>query len=248
MPDLRSYCGHHGETDCSPIELSPEESSHLVAANRARKGDPVTAFNGKGREWECSLVDANKRKAILLPNSTQLIPESSHRIALAQSIPKGKTLEAIIRRATEIGTAAIHPIIAERTEFKLPPQKRDTKENKWSNAAIEGGKQSGNPHLPHIDSPRTVFDFIDTEANSYETKLIACLREGCESIKSAFTKLPAPPKSAVILVGPEGDFSPQETDAAIAAGFIPVTLGPHVLRCETAAVSCLSILRHQLDS
>lgn len=247
MPDYRCYCGDVQNQTISEIQLSVEESTHLVAANRARVGQPVVAFNGNGLEWNCTLAVADKKRAILEVDSIKPPQTTEYRISLGQCIPKGKLIESIIRKATEIGAYSIHPITSERSEFRLKKGREGTKETKWTASAIEGAKQSGNPNLPIIEPPTNIADFIANSSGNFDLKLIACLRENSDSLKNILAKQTSKPRSAIILVGPEGDLAADEIDAAIDAGFIPITLGPYVLRCETAAISCLSILRHELS-
>lgn len=247
IPDFRCFCGHITENAPAEIILSREESNHLIAANRARSGHPVIAFNGKGLEWNCTLSVADKKNAILKVESPIEVSSQDYKIALGQCIPKGKLIENIIRKSTEIGAHTVYPLMGERSEFRLKQDKRDTKESKWLHSAIEGAKQSGNPFLPAIPDPTNVFDFIETVIDQFELKLIACLRPNSTPLKLIISQQAQVPKSAVVLVGPEGDLTDREIEAALEAGFIPFTLGPYVLRCETAAVSCLSILRHELS-
>ncbi len=246
MPDLRSY--HPNLSPDQPeIALSSEESQHLVAANRGRNGDPVTVFDGEGREWECDLVEADKRSARLLGRSfTQHSPPNST-IALAQAIPKGKGLEAIVRKATELGIQSVYPLVTNHTEMKIKADRAETKSEKWKTAAIEGAKQSGNPFIPKIHAARGLEQLIEETADSFAIQLVASLQPNSLSTKQALgSRAPADSPSALILIGPEGDFSDREYAAIAAARFQPITLGPHVLKCETAAVAALSILRHEL--
>ncbi len=245
MPDFRSYC-----ESLSPenplISLSSKESHHLVSVNRARPGDPVIVFDGKGLEWECELIDPNKRQATLEGRTFKKREPLRYEIALAQAIPKGKGLENIVRKATEIGIQHIYPILTERTEAKIKDDRQKTKSDKWLTSAIEGAKQSGNPFLPEVHPVQTLEQFLETQADRFSIKLIASLQTNSVSLKSALetSKAESVP-SGIFLVGPEGDFSDREYARINAAGFQPIMLGPYVLKCETAAISALSILRHE---
>jgi len=140
------------------------------------------------------------------------------------------------------------PLLSQNTEFKLPKGKRrqENKGHKWLAAAIEGAKQSGNPFLPVIEEPTELRQGLRL-ADSADLKLLACLLPESVPVKSAIDgycqSQGAPPTSVACLVGPEGDFTREEVDAALAAGFVPVTLGPYVLRCETAAVAALRTVK-----
>jgi 16S rRNA (uracil1498-N3)-methyltransferase len=154
-------------------------------------------------------------------------------------------MDEIVRQATEVGAARIVPLISERTQVQLDGARADKKREKWETAAIEAAKQCGNPWLPEIASIQTFASFL-ASAPATELKLIASLQPGALPLKALLAAHGRPPASATWLVGPEGDFSPAEMSAALAAGYVPVTLGPLVLRSDTAALFALSILRHEL--
>lgn len=223
----------------------------MVGANRARIGDGVVAFDGRGLEWDATVAEASKRRAVLRIERERRFERPRAEVALAQALPKGKLLESIVRRATELGARRAHPIVTERTLSRPNDEREGTKSEKWRQAAIEGAKQSGNPFLPEIEPIRSFAAFLEIAAPQYALKLIASLRPGARSIKAQLGRFRSetggPPASVVWLVGPEGDFSPAEIDAALAAGFLPVTLGPYVLRCETAAVAALAIIGSELE-
>ena len=252
MPDFRVFVGGARPPGAlahplPPLGLSPDESHHLVIVNRAREGDPVTAFNGKGAEWACTLEKADRKHAQLKVESFRQVPPLPHRISLAQATPKGTAMDDIIRKATEIGAAEIIPLESERTQVHLDDDRTFKKSEKWKTDALEAAKQCGNPWLPAIQPVQKLARFL-AAATRYDLKLIASLRPGAQSLKVVERVVPNAlgPARVLILIGPEGDFTPAELDQAEAAGFVPVTLGPLVLRCETAAVYALSIVSYQL--
>ncbi|MDQ8187266.1 RsmE family RNA methyltransferase [Pelagicoccus sp. SDUM812002] len=250
MPDFRSYHERAPQSLGEQITLSPEESNHLVAANRARVGDPVSLFDGLGCECEARLVEANKRKAVVEVLGISEVPHPDHCIALAQALPKGKLIESIIRKASEIGAQQIFPIVSQRCEAKIDERKQDTKNAKWSAAALEGAKQSGNPHLVEVKAVSDLHSFLE-QSQSFELKLVASLEPQALSLKQQLATYSSNhsgkrPSSAICLVGPEGDFTPEEYRAAADFGFLSTRLGPHVMRSETAAVHALSLLHYEI--
>ena len=250
MPDFRCFCNTLPDSTGTTVDLSPEESNHLVAANRARPGDPVRLFDGKGKECDATLAIANKRKASLAVQTIHQIPAPPFNIALAQALPKGKLIETIIKKATEIGIQKIFPITSSRVESKFDPKKADSKTAKWELAALEGAKQSGNPRPAEV-ADIISFTEILTIASAYELKLIASLEGQARPLKEHLanfsqTHSGSLPKSALWLIGPEGDFTETEYRQAYEAGFLPTTLGPHVMRSDTAAVHALSITQYEL--
>jgi 16S rRNA (uracil1498-N3)-methyltransferase len=250
MPDFRAYCPTPGDTPAE-IRLSPEESHHLVVVNRCGRSDPVVAFDGRGREWLTTCADPGRTAAVL--HVKQALPARARPfgITLAQALPKGATMDDIVRQATEIGAARIAPLVSERTQVHLDGDRAEKKADKWRTTAIEAAKQCGNPWLPEILPVGKLAEFLAT-AGGYDLRLVASLHAGTTTLKKALAlhaaKHPGPPRNAVWLIGPEGDFSPAEMTAAITAGFMPVTLGPLVLRSDTAALYALSILNDALLS
>ena len=160
-------------------------------------------------------------------------------------------MDDIVRKATEIGAARIVPLASERTQVHFDADRSDKKIEKWQTAALEAAKQCGNPWLPEISPVQSATAFMES-ARGYDLKLIASLQPGAKSLKAVLaattTALGRPPRSVVWLIGPEGDFTPAELSVARSAGFEPITLGPLVLRCETAAVYALSVLSYELQN
>ena len=250
MPDFRVFCTP-ATADPAEITLSPEESHHLVAVNRAQPGDTVTAFDGRGAEWIASLEAADKRAARLRVRFAQKAKPLPYHITLGQALPKGGFMDTIVRKATELGAARIAPLESERTQVHLEGDRSDRKIEKWQVAALEAAKQCGNPWLPEISPVQSVVSFMEA-ARGFDLKLIASLQPGAKPLKSALAAFAAaqgrPPKKVVWLIGPEGDFTPAELSLAKTSGFEPITLGPLVLRCETAAVYALSVLSYELQN
>jgi 16S rRNA (uracil1498-N3)-methyltransferase len=250
MPDLRAYC-QPTEQEPATLVLNAEESHHLVAVNRAKVGDTVVVFDGRGREWICELHTAHRKAAGLKVRFAQRLAPLPHTITLAQALPKGGAMDAIVRKATEIGAARIVPLDSERTQEHLGDERADRKREKWAVAALEAAKQCGNPWLPLIEAPAEAAAFLAAPGD-YDLRLIASLQPDARSLKSVLADYQRnhgrPPAKVLWAVGPEGDFTPAELSIARGAGFHPITLGPLVLRCETAAVYALSILSYELSA
>ncbi|HWA87645.1 MAG TPA: RsmE family RNA methyltransferase [Opitutus sp.] len=250
MSDFRAFCTP-ATAEPSEIVLSPDESHHLVTVNRARVGDTVVAFDGRGTEWIAELVGDRKNAAALKVRFQQKAKPLPYEITLGQALPKGSSMDAIVRKATEIGAARIVPLESERTQVHLDADRSDRKIDKWQTAALEAAKQCGNPFLPEILPVQHAAAFMES-ARGYDLKLIASLQPGAKSLKSVLGAFAAaqnrPPRKVLWLVGPEGDFTPAEMSLSKTSGFEPITLGPLVLRCETAAVYALSVLSYELQN
>jgi len=249
MSDFRAFC-RPPEREPSDIRLSAEETHHLLAVNRARIGDTVVAFDGRGHEWICELADPAPREARLKVRFRQQSKPLPYEITLGQALPKGPFMDAIVRKATELGAARIVPLESERTVVHLEEDRSDRKLEKWQTAAIEAAKQCGNPFVPEILPVQRAAAFMES-SRGYDLKLIASLQPGAKPLKAVLAAHLAahgrPPRQVLWLVGPEGDFTPAEMSLSRSAGFEPITLGPLVLRCETAAVYALSVLSHELQ-
>jgi 16S rRNA (uracil1498-N3)-methyltransferase len=250
MPDFRVFCAP-ANAEPTEIILSPDESHHLVTVNRAGTGDTVTAFNGQGAEWICTLKEPDKRTARLKVRFSQRAKPLPYSITLGQALPKGGFMDAIVRKATELGVSRIVPLESERTQVHLEADRSDRKIEKWQGAALEAAKQCGNPWLPEIQPIQDAGAFMES-AKGYDLKLIASLHPGARSLKTVLgsfrTAQGRSPGNVLWLVGPEGDFTPAEISRAIGCGFVPITLGPLVLRCETAAVYAISVLSYELQN
>lgn len=249
MPDFRVHVSPPPTLESGELILTAAESHHLVQVNRARPGDPVTAFDGLGNEWSCALSAANSGKIVhlqVVSVSTQ--PRLPCALLLGQGLPKGGTMDEIVRQATELGAAVIAPLSTTRSEVHLDPERAAKKGDKWRVATIEAAKQCGNPWVPRVEPIQTLENFINSpQVQAAELRLIASLQPEAQPLREILSHHRSThgrgPSSAAWLIGPEGDFSPEETAAALAAGWLPVSLGPLVLRCDTAAVYALSALR-----
>lgn len=257
MPDFRVFFPQPVLTPLmapAEIALPPEESHHLVNVNRARPGDPVVAFDGRGTEWTCRLDRvAGKKTAILRVESVATRPPLPCTLLLGQSLPKGGTMDDIVRQATELGATTILPLQTTRCEVHLDPDRADKKLEKWRTVAVEAAKQCGNPWVPRLDPPQSLAAFLaHSAAREAELRLVASLHPGARPLRTVLADFRTAhggraPHSAAWLIGPEGDLTPDEVAAALAAGWTPVTLGPLVLRCDTAAAYALAALRCETD-
>src|SRR3954465_15804224 len=250
MPDFRVFCAPSA-VEPAELTLSADESHHLIAVNRARIGDTVVAFDGRGTEWICELASDRKNAAVLKVRFKQKLKSLDYEITLGQALPKGQFMDAIVRKATEIGAARIVPLESERTQVHLEGERSERKIENWQTAALEAAKQCGNAFIPEIAPVQTATAFMES-ARGYDLKLIASLQSGAKSLKAVLTAFwaahRAAPKKVLWLIGPEGDFTPAELSLAQSAGFEPITLGPLVLRCETAAAYALSVLSYELQN
>src|SRR6266498_1480964 len=234
-----------------PLGLTGSEAHHARDVMRVRRGEKVVLFNGQGREITAEIVDFTGEEIRLRRLHEAETPPLECHIVLGQAIPKGKNMELIVQKAVEIGAAEIAPIISDRTIVQVDSESAAQKQSKWQQIAIEAAKQCGQNWLPRVHAPRKLSELFSVEAGeSFDLQLIGSLQPGARHLKKLLADYSSEhqrgPHSVLMLVGPEGDFTPAELALARRHGSQPITLGPIILRVETAAIYCLSILSYEL--
>ena len=232
------------------LALDEAESHHALNVLRLQEGEKIVVFNGHGTEATAQIAPGSTKRAVRLQMLHKAkTPPLPCRITLAQAVPKGKNMDLIVQKATELGAAEIAPLLSERTVARMEDtDDAAAKQAKWQATVIEAAKQCGQNWLPTVALPRSPKDFFGSMARgAYELMLIASLQSDSRHLRSLLEESAGgKPTSALILVGPEGDFTPAEISQAKSAGCRPITLGPIVLRTETAAIYCLSVLSYEL--
>lgn len=227
------------------LVLEEAESRHASEVLRLREGDLVSVFNGQGMEIHARLAQQAKRRTLLTAESHHPTPPPAFPLLLAQAIPKGKNMDLVLQKATELGATGILPILTERTVVRLDAAEAADKQDKWQRLVIEACKQCSQNHLPRVHLPQSFESFL-THLPEAELRLIAALTPEARPLHAWFPDASTRPASALLLIGPEGDFTPAELAAALAHGFRPLSLGPLILRTETAALAALSITAYEL--
>ena len=228
------------------LALDASEAHHAVDVLRMKAGDRATVFNGEGAEAEVELVKVGKQGVEIRKLTLQKAAPLRCRITLGQAVPKGKNMELIIEKATELGAAGIAPLLSERTVVRGTEDDHVRKQHKWQRVAVEACKQCGQNWLPRVQKPLSPKAFFES-GQAFDLMLVASLQSDALALKSVLAESAAKkPANVLILVGPEGDFTPAEMSLIKSAGCRPVTLGPIILRTETAALYCLSVLAHEL--
>jgi 16S rRNA (uracil1498-N3)-methyltransferase len=235
----------------SALTLAPGEAHHALRVLRVREGERVVVLDGAGSEYGCEVVQCTGKSVSLKVLDRKVIPLPPCAITLLQAIPKGQILESIIQKATELGVTRIVTILSERVVTQLDSAKAEAKAQKWQQIAIEAIKQCGNAWLPRVEAPLALKSYI-TRKEKFDLPLVGCLEAGSrhprEWFNQFFSEHKRAPRSVGVWIGPEGDFSAGEYSAIKNSGAFPVTLGPFVLRVETAATYCLSVLNYELQS
>lgn len=231
----------------SSLMLEGEEAHHALRVMRLRVGDECEVFDGSGKAARARILAAGGGSLTMgeLRPLPPLPPVAG--ITLALAIPKGGNMDLIIQKAVELGAQRIIPLVSERTIVRLNAKEAATKVAKWQRTALEACKQCGVNTLPVVEVPQSYSSFLKREDIPALRLVCAILPESRpmrEVLESART---AGQDDAVLLIGPEGDFTPAEYSAAVEAGFAPISLGPIILRVETAVFMALSSVRYALD-
>jgi 16S rRNA (uracil1498-N3)-methyltransferase len=231
------------------LALTGSEAHHCRNVLRLDPGDKVVLFDGRGRELTAEITSAGAAQIELRKLHESQTPPLRCRITLGQAIPKGKNMDLIVQKAVEIGAAEIAPLLSDRTVVRLDEESAASKQAKWQTVAIEAAKQCGQNWLPQVCVPQTLAQFFQ-DHRRFDLQLIGSLQSDALHLKKILAEYPAEhgdrPRNVLMLVGPEGDFTPAELSLARSQGCRPITLGPVVLRVETAAIYCLSVLSYEL--
>lgn len=233
------------------LTLTGGEARHAAEVLRIRPGEDASILDGEGREFVCRVEKVDRKKIELAILQTNASPAPACRITLVQAIPKGKILESIIQKATELGIWRVIPLLSERVTTHLEGDSVERKAEKWRQTAVEAIKQCGQRWLPKVEPPIGLPALL-LRSEPFDVALLGSLQNGARHPREYFSEYEREqrrrPASVVAWIGPEGDFSPGEVDAIEKSGARPITLGPLILRSETAAVYTLSIISYELSS
>lgn len=232
------------------VFLNEAESRHLVKSLRARPGEAVDILNGAGAVFSGALETPDARSAGVRISAVRRTPPPCPRLIWAPALLKGKAVEDMLRDVITLGLSRLIPVKAARCEVRLDEERTHTRRERWTNAAVEACKQSGNPWLPAIDEARSFAAMcaaLEAEAHKGPVwKFIGSLEEDARPLglvmRSLRESAGKPPAAMALAVGPEGDFTPEEYAQARAAGFLPVRLPGYVFRAGPAAMVGLSLM------
>jgi 16S rRNA (uracil1498-N3)-methyltransferase len=219
------------------LDLPPGAARH-VQVLRLQPGVQITLFNGEGGEFEATIEQMGRSDVRVQVGAHDPVErEARHRIMLALGIPANERMDWLVEKATELGAAAIQPLLTERTVLRLAGERAAKRVAHWQAIAIAACEQCGRNRVPAIHPVQDLREWLQRlPAASDAARLMLALRVEARPLPEAFDT------PVTVLSGPEGGLAPGEEDAAIHAGFRPVTLGPRVLRAETAPVALLSRL------
>ncbi|HEX9821441.1 MAG TPA: 16S rRNA (uracil(1498)-N(3))-methyltransferase [Methylomirabilota bacterium] len=222
------------------VTFDAEESRHLTRVLRLRPGDTVVATDGAGRDYTVRLESVGAAATGTVLAEAAGVPASPLAVTLVQGVPKGDKMEAIVRAATELGVARVRPALCARTIVRLEPARWRDRTRRWQRVAREAAKQSGRAVIPDVEAPRPLAEWL---AGGEPADLGLCLWEGAGEPLGRLLADVVAPRSALVVVGPEGGLAQAEVEAARAGGLTVVGLGPRILRTETAGPAIVAILQ-----
>jgi len=220
------------------LDLPPGAARH-VQVLRLQPGLRITLFNGEGGEFDATVEEMGRRDVRVQVGAHDPVErEGRTQVTLALGVPANERMDWLVEKATELGAAAIQPLQTERTVLRLSGERAAKRLAHWQGIAVAACEQCGRNRVPLIHPVQDLADWLRQLPRAHdEARLLLALRAGAQALPEASAQ-----EAVTVLSGPEGGLSAAEEDAASQAGFRPVTLGPRVLRAETAPLVVLSRL------
>jgi len=227
------------------IIITGDQARHLSLVLRVKPGDNLTIFDGSGYKYDCTIIKCHKKEVIA--ERTKKEPysvESPISITLVQGIAKGEKMDLIIQKATELGVSKVVPVITEHSDVR-----HTEKAARWRKIALSASQQSGRDMIPEIYEPLFYKEFLHTDFGNGGLEKFAGIifseEYKARNLKQVLRRFQGT-KHITILVGPEGGFAEEEVTGAVERGFIEASLGPRILRTETAPIAAISIIQYEL--
>ncbi|UCH80938.1 MAG: 16S rRNA (uracil(1498)-N(3))-methyltransferase [Nitrospiraceae bacterium] len=236
--------------ESNEIVITGDNARHLALVLRIKTGETVHVLDGNGSTYTCKVLDVQKKNIVVQKvDKKACAAESPLSITLVQGIPRREKMELIIQKSTELGVHIIMPVITERSQVRHT-QKLD----RWKKIAASAAQQSGRERIPEIMVPVTFDDYLAAlpdlpldKTGKQDGLLKVILSETCEEQNlKKILKANQDATQISLLVGPEGGFSREEIHVAVEKAFVEVSLGPRILRTETAPISSISIIQYEL--
>lgn len=224
-------------TDSQTIQLEEGPSHHLAKVLRMQEGRELILFNGDGAEYPALIAQVGKKMVTVnLQEKHNIDRESSLEIELAIGVSRGERFDWVLQKATELGVTRIVPIITERTEVKISGDRLEKIRDRWQQILISACEQCQRNRLPQLSDPVVLPNWLETVTS--DVRFVLHHRD-TQSLPQA-----ARPASVSLLIGPEGGLSDGEIVLAKQAGFDALTLGPRVLRTETAPIAAITLVQY----
>ena len=221
------------------LVVNGSAANHITRVLRLRSGDALTLFDGSGDEFGARIEEFRKDAVVVSVDEHRTVDrESPLPLTLAQGVSRGERMDWIIQKATELGASRIVPVFTKRSVVRLDDKQAERKLQHWRAITVAACEQCGRNRLPDLAAPVDFFDVLPDSLSRGTTRLL--LSPGGDLRIDDLRDLHG---GVTVLIGPEGGLDEVEQEAAIAAGFKAVRMGPRVLRTETAAIAALTILQ-----
>jgi 16S rRNA (uracil1498-N3)-methyltransferase len=230
--------------EAAELALPPEAARH-VQVLRLQPGEALTVFNGEGGEWAAEVLRMGRQTVdVKLLAHHDVSRELRCRVTLAVGMPANERMDALVEKATELGVAAIVPLHCKRSVLKLVGERAEKRGRHWQAVAVAAAEQSGRTLVPRIEPVQTVEDWLAGLGGATRVGSTAQQRRLLSFAADALNAqhLLAPCSEWLLLSGPEGGLDGKEEAAARLHGFLPLSLGPRVLRADTAPLAALAAL------
>ncbi len=235
------------------LELSERDAKHANKVLRIKDDERISVLDGQGNDLLCQVTERDRSRVVARVLSRQSQTKLPHALTLVQAVTKGKSMDLIIQKATELGCQRIVPVLSERTVVQCDSEDAESKREKWQTIAVEAMKQCGQARLPKVLAPLSVSAFLQQESASQKTLALLASLQGDAThprsrVETFREESQSAPSQITVWIGPEGDFTPAEINLIKGGGAQAISLGPLILRSETAALYALSVLNYELSA
>ena len=237
----RFYCPAPLQPDAL-LSLPPQAARH-VQVLRLQPGQALTLFNGEGGEFAATVTQMGRSEVQVRIGTHQPLNRAPCRaVTLALGMPANERMDWLVEKATELGAAALQPLMTERSVLRLSGERAEKKVAHWHSVAVAASEQCGGNRVPLLQPVSTLAAWLaQLPAENGGARLLLSLQPPCQALREVAAQW-APDLPITLLSGPEGGLSPAEEAAALASGFVAVSLGQRTLRAETAALAALAAL------
>ncbi len=242
MRTIRVFCDHPLPPGAT-IDLGQDIANYMGRVLRLKPQDQIVLFNGQGFDMEATILSIERKSISLqLGRPLPISSESPLNVTLGQVVSRGDRMDYAVQKATELGVTSVAPLTSERCEVRLDDDRREKRRQHWQQVIISACEQSGRVLIPEVAPIQSLQQWLES-ANA-DLKLILHPYAGSDQANGIWSDDSKPPGSVLLLVGPEGGFNDLEVSLAEQAGFKRLSLGPRILRTETAPVAALSYLQY----
>ena len=225
--------------------ITGPDANHIKNVLRMKPGDAIWLFNGAGMEFKGVIrTIESEAVAVEITDAFSCATESPIRLTLAQAFLKDKKMDTLVRQVTELGVTRWIPVFTQRTIPRPDARRVASRMDRWQAIAAESLKQCGRGRLPEIEPP-ILFEDLLSRGDDWNLKIIFA-DATARGLKDTLSCQEAAVRRVLVMIGPEGGFTPDEIDSAIKKGFVAAGLGPRILKADTATVAACAVVQHLL--